>query len=40
MEQIELSEEDKKWHYFDPKQLPEQIAYKHRQAIFDWYNTK
>lgn len=33
---VMLSNEDKKWGYFDPKHLPKQIAYKHRRAIKDW----
>jgi ADP-ribose pyrophosphatase YjhB (NUDIX family) len=37
---IKLSEEDKKWKYFFPNNLPDKIAYKHREAILDWYKNK
>ncbi len=33
---IALSEEDKKYNYFDSDDLPEFVAYKHREAILDW----
>lgn len=36
-EEVTLSEEDKKWNYFPPQELPKNIAYKHRNAIEDWY---
>lgn len=35
---INLSREDRNWNYFSPKELPKEIAYKHREAIIDWYN--
>ncbi len=35
--EINISGEDKKWRYFSPQNLPENIAWKHRQAIKDWY---
>ena len=35
-----LSKEDSHWQYFDTSALPEQIAYKHRQAIEDWVKQK
>lgn len=34
--EIKLSKEDKNWQYFSADKLPEQIAYKHRDAINDW----
>lgn len=34
---LKLGNEDKKWRYFSPKNLPNNIAYKHREAINDWY---
>jgi len=37
---ITLSKEDKKWQYFSLDSLPEQIAYKHRDAINDWVKNK
>lgn len=33
---IQLSEEDKRYLYVNPKNLPQHIAYKHRDAINDW----
>ena len=35
--EVKLSKEDKNWQYFFPNQLPENIAYCHREAITDWY---
>jgi ADP-ribose pyrophosphatase YjhB (NUDIX family) len=35
---IKLSDEDKRWRYFEIDKLPEKIAYKHREAINDWAN--
>lgn len=37
---IQLSKEDKAWKYFSKDKLPEKIAYKHRDAIMDWYNNQ
>src|SRR3989338_3873387 len=34
---ITLSREDKSWAYFTKDHLPEKIAYKHREAINDWF---
>lgn len=34
-----LSEEDSESHYFDPQELPEKIAYKHREAIADYIKS-
>ena len=34
--EIELSEEDKKYAFFEVEKLPVHIAYKHREAIADW----
>lgn len=34
---IQLSEEHSEFQFFSPLQLPAQIAYKHREAISDWY---
>lgn len=34
---INLGTEDKKWKYFSANNLPKQIAYKHREAINDWF---
>ncbi|MBI2074517.1 MAG: NUDIX hydrolase [Candidatus Levybacteria bacterium] len=34
--EIKLGKEDKSWHYFFINELPEHIAYKHREAINDW----
>ncbi len=39
-EEIRLNNEDTNWEYFSPDNLPENIAYKHREAIIDWYNNK
>lgn len=36
-EEIKVSKEDKNWKLFSPDKLPENIAYKHRDAINDWY---
>lgn len=33
---IKLSSEDTNYAFFEPDNLPEQIAYKHREAINDW----
>jgi ADP-ribose pyrophosphatase YjhB (NUDIX family) len=38
--EIKLSEEDKKWQYFSPNNLPDKIAYKHREAILDWHKNR
>lgn len=32
-----LSMEDKKWNFFSQEALPQHIAYKHRDAVNDWY---
>lgn len=34
--EITLSKEDRKYNYFSPNELPELIAYKHREAVLDW----
>lgn len=34
---IKLSEEDKKYDFFDPDKLPGKIAYKHKEAIEDYF---
>lgn len=34
---ITLNNEDTNWKYFSPDSLPEKIAYKHRDAIIDWF---
>ncbi len=36
--QIQLSEEHGKYKFFSINELPEKIAYKHREAIRDWSN--
>ena len=36
-DEVRLSKEDKKWQYFSSHDLPAKIAYKHREAITDWY---
>lgn len=36
-DQDTLNKEDKKWQYFSPENLPENVAYKHRNAITDWH---
>lgn len=33
---IKLGKEDKNWQYFPTNNLPENIAYKHREAISDY----
>ncbi len=35
--EIQLSQEHQKFEFFSPDALPERIAYKHREAIEDWY---
>ncbi len=35
---IKLSNEHDEYKYFDPKSLPDKVAYKHHQAIDDWLN--
>ncbi|MBI2031569.1 MAG: NUDIX hydrolase [Candidatus Levybacteria bacterium] len=37
--EIKLNEEDRSWKYFSPDSLPENIAYKHRNAIEDYKKT-
>lgn len=37
--EVILSEEHGKWQFFPPTDLPEHIAYKHREAINDWRNN-
>lgn len=37
-EEPKTSKEHQKIAWFDPKELPEQIAWKHREAIMDWVN--
>lgn len=36
---VKLSAEDNSSDFFDPDNLPELIAYKHREAIADWMET-
>lgn len=36
-EKIKLSNEDIRYEYFSPEKLPDRIAYKHREAIIDWF---
>ena len=38
--EISLSKEDSQWQYFSVQELPENIAYKHREAIQDWAKPK
>lgn len=35
--EIEINKDSKSWQYFSPEQLPDKIAYKHREAIADWH---
>lgn len=37
-DEIHLGNEHAQWKYFSVDNLPKEIAYKHRQAIVDWYN--
>lgn len=37
---VSLSQEDRNWKYVDLDSLPENIAYKHREAIIDWKKGK
>lgn len=39
-DEIHLGNEHAQWKYFSVDNLPQDIAYKHRQAILDWYNKK
>jgi len=36
-DEITLHNEDLQWKYFSPEELPDKIAYKHREAITDWF---
>lgn len=38
--EVKISDEDRKWQYFPVDALPENIAYKHREAIQGWVKRK
>lgn len=35
--EVRINKDSKSWRYFSPEQLPDKIAYKHREAIADWH---
>ena len=36
-DKVKISNEDMNWHFFAYEELPELIAYRHKEAINDWY---